>query len=350
MSADNPTPDGGASVTERIERYLAASEPQEQQETQEQPGQQSAPETPETQQAEAPESDVPEQAEETQLSLSDVAKILGVDETALDVDEDGTVKVKTKVDGKEGAAKFNDLLKSYQLQGHIDAKAREAAEMHRQAAERVQQFESFAQQKAQEFAQIFNAAQALFTEEFGQVNWDDLAKNDPIGYVEKQHAYNAKLQKLNQIGQAYQNEAQNFQQAQQYRHAQKLASEAQRLSTLVPEWADEKTATAEKTQLVSWLQNMGANPETIAALDGSVFADAALLKALRIGMLADANKGKAQAIQKKVLTAPKLVKPGQSVDARERQASSVKELKAQVIKTGGKRGSVADWLIATGKV
>lgn len=347
MSADNPTPEGGASVTERIERYLAASDSNE---VQDAPAQEPAAETPETQAVEAPEGDEPEQSSETQLSLSDVAKILGVDETALDVDEDGSLKVKTKVDGKEGAAKFNELLKSYQLQGHIDAKAREAAEMHRQAAERVQQFEVYAQQKAQEFGLIFNQAQALFAEEFGGINWDDLAKNDPIGYVEKQHAYNAKMQKLQQIGQAAQHQANQFQAIQQQRYQQRLASEAQRLSTLVPEWADEKTATSEKQAIAQWLHANGAAPETIAAIDSSVFADAGLIKALRIGMLAQTSKGKAEAIQKKVLSAPKLVKSGQPVDSRQRQAESVKDLKEKIRRSGGKGGSVADYLLATGRV
>lgn len=351
MSVDNPTADGGASVTERIEKILAGSEPKQEQRDipQAAQGQESAPETPEVE-SEAPEGDEPEQSDETQLSLSDVAKILGVEESALDVDEDGTVKVKTKIDGKEGAAKFQELLKSYQLQGHVDARAREAAEMHRQAQERVQQFEAFAQSKAQEFATIYGAAEKLFVEEFGGINWDDLAKNDPIGYVEKQHAYNAKMQKLSQIGQAANQERQNFIQQQEYRKQQKLASEMERLSTLVPEWKDEAVANTETKQLVSWLQSIGAHQETIAAIHASEFADAALIKALRIGMLADANKSKAAVLQKMVKAAPKLVRPGQSLNAAERNAETVKGLRQNLRKSGGSRDSFADLLMATGKV
>ena len=170
MSVDNPTADGGASVTERIEKILGGSEQTEtQDDSQEQEDEgQSAPE-PEVE-AQEPESGEPEQEEGPQYQLSDVAKLLGVEESALDVDEDGSIKVKTKIDGKEGAAKFNDLLKSYQLQGHVDAKAREAAEIHRQAQERVQQFEQYAYQEAQRFSEVYQAAKQFFIEDFGNVN------------------------------------------------------------------------------------------------------------------------------------------------------------------------------------
>lgn len=344
MADEKPTTEqGGASIAERLEAKWAAEDAAKGSQ------QEASPETPDVE-AQEPESDGEEQEAGPQLSISDVAKILGVDETALDVDEDGTVKVKTKVDGKEGAAKFAELLKSYQLQSHVDARAREVAEAHRQAQERVQQFESFAQQKAMEFEHIFNAGRQAILGEFGNVNWDDLAKNDPIGYVEKQHAYNAKVAQLQQIKAAADQETQNFIQAQQYRHAQKLAAEQERLSTLIPEWKDDAVRTQELGKLVPWLQQKGVSRESIAALDNSLLADAGLIAALRAGMVAESKAPKAIELEKKVRAAPKLVKPGQPIDANQRGAETIKELRDRVRRTGGKGGSFADLLIATGKV
>lgn len=349
MSVDNPTADGGASVTERIEKILGGSEQTETQDaSQEQEDEgQSAPE-PEVE-AQEPESGEPEQEEGPQYQLSDVAKLLGVEESALDVDEDGSIKVKTKIDGKEGAAKFNDLLKSYQLQGHVDAKAREAAEIHRQAQERVQQFEQYAYQEAQRFSEVYQAAKQFFIEDFGNVNWDHLSTNDPIGYVEKQHAYNARRQRL-EAAEARANEAAHkFLVEKEQRLDHRVRTESERISTLIPEWKDEATRTTELNSLVPWLKQHGANDSTIAALHRSEFADAGLLKALLVGLRAESSKPKTQALQKMVRAAPKLVKPGQSLDARQRSADGVKALKQTIRQSGGKRG-IADFLMATGKV
>lgn len=340
MSVENPTADaGGASITERLENYLAAGEETTKPEA---TGQQAAPEVPEG--AETTASDDTQQPDETQLSLSDVAKVLGIDETALDVDEDGGLKIKTKVDGKEGAAKFAELLKSYQLQGHVDAKAREAAEIHRQAQERAQQFEAYAQAKAQEFAQVFQAAQQVVQGEFAGINWDDLARNDPVGYVEKRHQWEARMGQLNQLQQQANWQAQNFMQAQQQRVHAQLSAEAQRLSTLIPEWADEKVSGTERAQMREWLAKKGASPQAIESL-----RDAGLVAALRAGMLAEAGKTQQTVTEKKVRAAPKLVKPGQSVAAQDRNSETLRGLKENIRKSGGKHG-IAEYLLASGKV
>lgn len=337
MSVENPTAEGGASITERIEQYLSAGEQPEGK-----PGQ-SAPETPEVE-AEATASGEPEQAEETQLSLSDVAKVLGVEESALDVDEDGSLKIKTKVDGKEGAAKFQELIKSYQLQGHVDAKAREAAEIHRHAQERAQQFEAYAQQQAQQFAHILQSAQQVIAGEFGSVNWDELSRNDPVGYVEKRHQYEQRMGQLQQIHARAQQEAANFVQAQNYRQQQTLMAEAQRLVQLVPEWTNETVRNSETAQMREWLSKKGASPETIAGI-----RDAALVASLRVAMLSEANQSKTAAVEKKVRAAPKLVKPGQATTAGEKNAEGLRALKQTIRESGGKRG-IAEYLIASGKV
>ena len=344
MTDEKPTTEeGGASIAERLEAKWTAEDAAKGSQ------QEASPETPDVE-AKQSESDGEEQEAGPQLSISDVAKILGVDETALDVDEDGTVKVKTKVDGKEGAAKFAELLKSYQLQSHVDARAREVAESHRQAQERVQQFESYAQQKAMEFEQIFNAGRQAIMGEFGNVDWDSLSKNDWPTYIEKRHAYEAKVAQLQQIKDAADQEAQNFHQAQQYRQAQRLAAEQERLTTLVPEWKDEAVRVQELGKLVPWLQQKGVSRESLAALDNSLLADAGLIAALRAGMVAEGKAPKAMELEKKVRAAPKLVKPGQPIDANQRGAETIKELRDKVRRTGGKGGSFADLLLARGQV
>ena len=338
MSSEKPTPEGGASITERLETLLSAGEGKQD----EVEGQEAAPESPEVVEDQA--SDAQEQDEGPQISLTDAAKILGVDESAIDVDEDGTIKFKTKIDGKEGAAKFNDLLKSYQLQGHVDAKVREAAAKQQELTERVNQFEQFAVSESQRLNQMAQLAHQVLMRDAAQVDWDDLAANDLAGYVQKKHEFDTRQGQVNQLVQAANEQVQNFQQAKAYWEQRQLAEEAQRIPTLIPEWADAKVAQTERDAMVGWLQTIGATPQGIAGL-----RDAGIVAALRKAFIASKTGSAASAVEKKVKAAPRLVRPGSPTDANQRTNETVKGLKETIRKSEGRRG-VADYLIATGKV
>lgn len=344
MSDMQPTPAGGASVTEQLEAFLAAGESNETK-PEAKSGQEAAPEeAPETQEVESPEGDGPEEDEGPQFNLADVAKVLGVEESALDVDEDGTLKVKTKVDGKEGAAKFLDLVKSYQLQGHVDARVRQAAEQEKAIAERVQAIEQFAQQGMNRLDTLSQAAQQMLMSEFQAVDWDRLVRDDPIGYTEKRHQFEARKAQLDGYLQQVEAQRHQFQQAYQWKQAQTTQAEYQRLNSLIPEWSDAKVRDAERVELAQWLSANGVAESTLNNL-----WDAGLVAALRKGMLAEKKAPKVEAVEKKVRAAPKLVKPGQSSTSGDKGAATVRMLKQKIRDSGGKSG-IAEYLIATGKV
>lgn len=348
MTDENPTGQAVASISERIEGFLAASEaPQSDPAPSEPPKaetQQPETEAPETEAENSTAGDEPDAGEEPQISLSDVAKLLGVDESALDVDEDGGVKVKTKIDGKEGAAKFNDLLKSYQLQGHVDAKAREAAETQKALQERVSQFEAYAQQEAQRIAQLAEVAHKELMRDAANIDWDALAQQDPAAYVANQHNFQQRQARVQQLLNEAQQQQANYLQAQQAKVQQTLQQESQRLSSLIPEWADEKVRETEKTELRTWAKAQGFTDQDLSGL-----TRADVVSMMRKAMLYDKGQTKAEIVEKKVRAAPKLVKPGQSMDAAQRAKESVRSLKDNIRKTGGRSG-IAEYLMATGKV
>lgn len=349
MTTENPTGDAGASTLGRIEQYLAASEGETTQPQQAQPEPPKedidppAEETPEAV-AEEPAGDDSESSEEPQISLSDVAKYLGVDESALDVSEDGAILVKTKIDGKEGAAKFDELLKSYQVQGHADAKAREAAEQAKALQERVSQFEEYAKTEAQKFAQLANVAQQELMRDAAAINWDEMARNDPAGYVQKQHEFQQRQARVQQMIQQAQQTQTHWQQVTQQRQDAALKAEYARMVQLIPEWGDDKARAAGTAEMGEWLTKQGVNPQWMGNL-----TDAAVVKLLRSAMLAEKSSDQKSLAEKKVRTAPKLVKPGQSQDPKQRAQSAIRDLKQTIQKSGGRTG-IAEYLMATGKV
>lgn len=334
--------DAGVSIEERVERIIS-HQPEEKEEVK-----QEAPEGVKeeaSEEVEAPESDAQEEEDGPQISLSDAAKILGVDESILDVDEDGTLKIKTKIDGQEGAAKLQDFLKSYQLQGHIDAKSRAIAEEAKRVQAERMQFEEMARNEVSRFETLVNVAQQQLMREFASVDWDDLSENYPTDYIAKKHAFEARHAQIQGLTQQAMQYRQQLEQSQQMRVAQHLQAESQRLTSAIPEWSDPNRANQEKAEMAEWLMANGASPQAVNSL-----YDAGIVAALRKAMLADKAAPKVAAVEKKVRAAPKLVKPGQSVDASQRKAEGLQSLKERIKKTGGKGDSVTEWLIAAGKV
>ena len=341
MTIENPTADSGASIEERIESLLTRNTQAE--EPKQDPVEESPGDVPETAE-EAPASDVSSEAEEPQISLSDVAKFLGVDESAIDVDDDGGVKVKTKIDGIEGSAKFKDLVKSYQLQGHVDAKAREAAEQQKALQERVSQFEAYAQAETQRLNQLANVAHQELMRDLANIDWQNLAAVDPATYVQKQAEMTARKERVDQILSVAHQQQEQARALQQQRIQHEVQSEANRLPTLIPEWADEKVAKVEREEMVSWLKTQGATQEEISGI-----TKASAVALIRKAWLFDKGQSKAAVVEKQVRTAPKLVRPGKAVDAKERAEENVRGLKDAIRKSGGKRG-IEEYLMATGKV
>lgn len=337
MDQDNSTPEsGGESTLDRLESFLSADE---------------ASDTPSDNQADAPvatsdpeKADGVEQDGETpnEYQLADVAKLLGAEESALDVDEDGSVLVKTKIDGQEGKVKFADLIKSYQLQGHVDKQVREAAEVRKQAQEFAQQVQ---QQNQAQQAVIGKIAEAKAIEnqlaQYQGINWNALEDSDPVQamklqrqFGELKQAYNSKVADINQT--------QNYiQQQQSQQSAASLENERQALIKAVPEWSSDVTATKEKQAIAADLKARGYTDRDIQGL-----SDHKAVLLARDAMLYRQLKANNDTDTKKVREAPKIIKPGST---SQRNTTAIQKIHSEVKRTGS-RQSVADYLLATGKV
>lgn len=344
MQGENPTAgDSGASITERLESFLAAEEsPAPEPKAQPAELQADEPDTAEDPPIE-PDSGEQEEGQQPQLSTTDFAKVLGIDESALDLDDEGNAIIKTKIDGKEGTAKFADVLKSYQLQGHIDNKAREVAEQQKAIQARIAEVEQIAQARIQQVEGLAQVASQELMREYQSVDWQTLRATDPGEFAAKQAEFSARQAQLNQVfAQVEQSKAQQQQQQMQQYQAL-VAQEAQRLPELIPEWKDEAVAAKERQAIKEWGIKAGIPAEDLQSI-----GKAAHVAVLRKAMLYDQLQQSKAAVENKVRTAPKLVKPGQAQPVS-RQQQTVQTLKQQVRKSGGKGSSVAEYLLATGK-
>jgi hypothetical protein len=356
MATEQPTAgDSGASSADpidRLEAYLAASDGDSTGQADETPDEPTnAAETPDD-----PKDDAPAKNDEPQFTTAQLAALLDLDEADIDLDEDGKPVFKTKIDGKDGAAKFGDLRKTYQLQGHAENRTREVAQREAALQTRLQEADQQLQARFQQFdnglqevAQLTQVAQEELQREFQAIDWNTLRHTDPGEFAAKQQEFqnrNARLQ--NVYGTLTQKRNQALQVAQQQREVlqeKALESEAQRLATVIPEWKDPVVAERERTAIKEWVQSSAPNLARAGNLANADYI-AVVRQAWHYATL---QKAKPE-IENKVRSAPKLVKPG-THQGNDNGAVRVKALK-QNIKNANPAQSTkafADYLLGTGQ-
>jgi hypothetical protein len=351
---DNEAPTSGngdvsaADPIDRIEAFLAAQDGDGSQAGNE-PAQNAA-DTPDD-----PKGDDEGKTSEPQFTTAHLAQFLGVDESLVDVDADGQPVFKTKIDGKEGTAKFQDFLKDHQLKGHAENRVREAAAREAAADRKLQEADQVihqrlqqAQNDLQQVQQLAQVAHEELNRDYNSVNWAELRAQD----AGRAALLEMEFQKRNErIKSVFADTNNRMSQAAQQAEHQRRANEAQnaqrqavRLFELIPEWKDQAVAARENGEIRAWLQSTGAES---TELD---LSKAALWPLLRRAWQHDTLQKSKPEIEKQLRAAPKLVKPGAAAQAGDTSnAAQLKNLKQQARSTGGNSTkATAAWLIANG--
>ena len=329
---------GGESTLDRLQALLSADDAPEPSD----PPEDKEADAPATDEPEADDADEKDDEKPNEYQLADVAKLLGADESSLDVDEDGSVLVKTKINGEEGKVKFADLIKSYQLQGHVDKQVREAAEVRKQAQEYAQ---SVQQQSQLQQAVLGQMAEAKAIEaqlaQYQGINWQALIDSDPVQAMKLEHQmrdlqgkHNAKVSEINQA-------THQIKQTQSQQSEASLQAERQALIAALPEWSSDATATKEKQQIAADLMARGYTQREIQGL-----TDHKAVLLARDAMLYRQQKAASSVAEKQVRLAPKIIKPGSTAT---KNGNAIQKIHAEVKRTGS-RQSVVDYLLASGKV
>lgn len=329
MSDEAATPTGGAevsarpdasateqkpqSITERLKASLFA--PQEETEQPEraatpvaEPAEPKAPKEPVKAEAkeEVPEEIPAEDAEESEAearyeTLSELAEALGWDlEKVLDLE------AMTKIDGKEGKARLRDLIKSHQLEGHLNQKLMTFADEKKAFEAERQTFVQTSQHKLQQMDAALQVAHRMLHGEFAQVDWQSLQNSDPLAFNQQYVLFQQRQAQLNHLAETIgherkQAEAQAAQQQQAY-----LAEQMKLMESKIPEWNDKGKRDKDIAELIPVAKD--AYGITEAEVRG-------LKDHREVLILRDAVKW--QQLQKskpvtlkKIKDAPKLIKPG----------------------------------------
>lgn len=167
----------------------------------------------------------------------------------------------------------------------------------------------------------------------------EMADTDPIGYTQANARWEASVQQLQHVFAERQRIQEQHQQHVAAQQQQQLASAAQYLQELVPEWKDGKRAAKEKRAVAEHLRSRGYSDAEIAqAADPRAVAMA--LDAMRYRELV-ANKPK---VDERLKAAPRVVKPGSGIAPPDKRKSLTQQLK----RSGGNDLDIAAALIDLG--
>lgn len=281
----------------------------------------------------APEQDEPtgdapteEETEAKYESLSELAEALG-----WDLDKVLDLEASTKIDGKEGKARLRDLLKSYQLEGHLNQKLMAHADEKKAFETERQTFLQQHQHKLQQLDVGLKVAQKMLEGEFSQVDWQNLQNTDPLAFNQQYVSFQQRQAQLNHIADVLGQERTKAQQQADAQAQTYLAEQSKLMESKIPEWADAKVKEREIADMaVIMNQTYGVTEQELKGLKDHreilIARDAWRWQKLQKSKPATLNKVKA---------APKLLKPG-APQSRAAQDNFIAQKERERLRSSGK--------------
>lgn len=241
------------------------------------------------------------------------------------VEEQPKPKYRAKVDGEEIEVEIDELINGYQRTADYTKKSQALAEQ-RKAIDAERQHLEQVKQERQAYAQKLQALDQFLTQQNKGEDLEVLKETDPIGYAVKV-AERTERDKQLAVVRAEQQRIAQTQQAEQQQALQKhIATEAEKLNTLIPELSTPKGDEIRK-QIREYAKSQGWSDQEL----GSVYDHRAVVTLYRAMKFEQLQKSKPE-IQKKVSQAPKMLKSGTS--APPAQSSQEKQVMQRLRQTG----------------
>lgn len=257
-----------------------------------------------------PESDQPEEGDEKSgdaqsedwqpSTLDELAEALGWEGDKL-----FGLNAKVKIDGKEGTATLRDLVKSYQLDGHINQKLASVDTDRKALMAERDKFNSERADKLLKMDAGLKTLERALLGEFQSIDWQKLSAENPAAYNAQLVSFQQRNAQLQDIARQIAAEQQQYQAQIVDAQTKWLDEQRKLLQSKVPEWADESRRAKDRAEIATYLNSYGISNEEFEALGDHrwalVIRDAHDMAKLRKSKPAVLNKVKA---------APKLIKPG----------------------------------------
>lgn len=214
----------------------------------------------------------PEPQDDFPNSLIDLAQRLEVDP-----DRIKKLKTKVKVDGTESEATLQDLIKSYQLEGHLTNKSAKLSDRAREMESEYQRKITDHQQREQELgnrikeaSNVIGAVLEEVANDYKGVNWEELRVDNPAEWSARQMEMKSRYDRIYQRAQSVEAEIKRQQtenqQKYQQSHNEFLRTQTNLLLQKMPELANESIAQQRGAELNEYLQREGFTKDEILGI------------------------------------------------------------------------------------
>ena len=275
-----------------------------------------------------------------------LAAALGLPDDALEYDEEGNVVFNAVIDGEATKVKMHDLVKSYQLEGHVNKKSMQLESDRREFETTRDKAYDHLTQKITVANNLIGAVEQQLMGELQGIDWDTLRATDPAEWAATRQYYTERVQWLQQLktqtGSMQKGLTEEQQKAQQDKYNAFMQGEVQKMIQDNPAWKDQAVMAKEVGEVGKFLvDKYGFTPEEIAN-----HMDARMMRMVRDAM--QFANGKDTLKTKKVPdNVPKFRTPGQQ-NANRRDTTKARQVKAQkeaIRKSGGSVDAIAASLV-----
>lgn len=275
-----------------------------------------------------------------------LAAALGLPEDSLVYDDEGNVMFNAIIDGEKQQVKIQDLVKSYQLEGHVNKKSMQVEADRREFETNRDKAYDHLAQRITVANNMIGAIESQLMQEFQGIDWNTLRATDPAEWAATRQYMTERVQYIEQLkaqaGQAGNELTQEQQKTQQDKYNAFMQGEVNKMIADNPTWSDQAVMAKEVGEIGKFLATKyGFTPDEVAN-----HMDARMMRMVRDAMQFAGSKD--TLTKKKVPdNVPKFRTPGQQ-NANRRDTTKARQVKAQkdaVRMSGGSVDSIANILV-----
>jgi hypothetical protein len=275
-----------------------------------------------------------------------LAAALGLPDDALEYDDEGNVVFNAVIDGTKQQVKMQDLVKSYQLEGHVNKKSMQLETDRREfESTRDKAYENLTQ-RITVANNIICAVEQQLLAEFHGIDWNTLRVTDPAEWAAARQNFSERAQYLEQLkaqtGQMNTGLTDEQKQAHEQKYQQFMQAEVTKMIADNPTWSDQAVMAKEVGEIGKFLfDKYGFKPEEVAN-----HMDARMMRMVRDVMKASTGKDTLKG-KKLPDNVPKFRTPGQQ-NVNRRDTTKARQVKAQkdaIRKSGGSVDAIAASLV-----
>ena len=255
----------------------------------------------------------------------DVAE--ATDEAQEDINENSEEpSYEVKVNGQTLNVTLDELLQGYQREADYTRGKQDLSLEKSRLDQTLQQSQTEINQKLAKLNELNNSAQSQLQAEYANIDFEKLYEDDPVEASKLEHKMRKRAENLQRI-------QYETQQAQNVELQKFIQGEQSKVLSLVPEFNDPGKASKLKSDMKSYLTNVGYNNQEI-----NTIYDSRQVLLIRDALAYDKIRRANPKVKKKVLNAPKVMRSGTT----KTNAEQVARLRNEKLNRLKKTGKVAD--------